>query len=672
MSAAVGTLAIIAAGLWALAAVAGVGATRLAGLRASALVSGLGGLAATACGILLAVHGGGTTLDLGANRIVGGATFHFAPLAAPFIFLLGLIATAIALYAPRYHDRGVGTAAYLVVYDLALVASLAVLTAGNAVTFLVAWESMALLGYLIILRHHRREGVAAGAFLFLALSEVGFVLIVAAFAILATQTGTLDLVAMARRAGEVGGGWRSAAFLLALVGFAFKAGLVPFHVWLPAAHPVAPADGSAFLSGLIVKLGVYGIALFGITLLPGGPAWWGVVTMGLGALSAVLGILYALMERDLKRFLAYSTVENVGIVVTALGTSLIFAAYGQRALAALLLIVALYHVVNHGVAKTLLFLEAGVIEHAAGTRDLDQLGGLIRRLPRSATIFLIGTLSIAALPPLNGFVSEWLLFQGLFQGFRIPNHPVAILIVVAGAGIALTAGLAVNAFVRAYGIPFLGMPRSTRAAHATEDHQPILGPGLLASACVLLGIGAPLVLTALDRVARSATGTDIQSKLVIPNLTVIPAHADFAAFSPTYLAAFLLAVAAVPVLIALAGRRRAPSRRTPVWDGGIVAFKARMQYTATTHANPVRVTFDPLYRPRVDVERASDDPAGRSGPVHYRSTVSPIFDRFLYRPVVTFVEALARAIRPIQSGDVNLYLLYVFVVVVVAYAVYAR
>jgi hydrogenase-4 component B len=666
---AIGALAIAAAGAWLAGALIALGAARPIALRGAAVLSGTGGAAATTCGALLALHGAGTTLQLGAGP-VGGATFHIAPLAAPFIFLLGLVASANALYSPRYHQPGQGTAVYLAVYNLALLASLAVLVAGDVVAFLVAWESMALLCYLLILRHHQRQGVAAGAFLFIALSEIGFVLIVLAFAILASQTGTLDLATIAARSARVAAGWRSAAYVLALCGFGFKAGLVPFHLWLPAAHPVAPADGSAFLSGLVIKLGVYGIALFGITLLPGGPAWWGLVTMGLGAISAVLGILYALIERDLKRFLAFSSIENIGIIITALGAGMTFTSYGQRAIGAFLLIVALYHTVNHGVYKTLLFLEAGVIEHATETRDLDRLGGLIRRLPRTAVICLVGTLAISALPPFNGFVSEWMLFQGLFQGFRIHSHAAGILIVVAGAVIALTGGLAINAFARAYGIPFLGMARSGPAAQATEAGQPVAGPALLAGACVFLGLGAPLVLTALDRVARSAAGIDIRSKLIVPQLGVIPAHADFSEFSPTYLAAFLIAVSVVPILIFLAGRPRARGRRPPVWDGGILAFKPRMQYTATTHANPVRVTFEALYRPSIHLERASDDPAGRSGPVHYRFRVTPIFERYLYRPLIRLVQTLADLARPIQSGDVNLYLFYVFVVVLIAYAVY--
>ncbi len=662
-----GPLLLGAAGLWLLAAALALCARRTEGLIAAAVASGAGGLATLAGGVGLLLRGEPLSATLGGGQVVGTLSLRATPLAAVFIALLGLVALAIGWYAPRYHTPGGGTACYLLAYNLALVASLGLLVAGNLTTFLVAWESMALLCYLLILRHHRREGVAAGGFWFLALSETGFVLIVAAFVILATQAGSLDFTTIAARAPAMPVGARTAAYLLALTGFGFKAGLVPLHVWLPEAHPVAPADGSAFLSGLIVKLGVYGILLFAFDLLGTGPAWWGLLTMGVGAVSAVLGILYALTERDIKRFLAFSTIENIGVIVTAVGAGMTFAAYQQQALAAFLLLAALYHVANHGAYKTLLFLEAGVVEHATGTRDMDRLGGLVHRMPRSAAITLIGTLGIAALPPLNGFVSEWLIFQGLFQGFRIPSHLAGILVVVAGASLGLTGGLAIAAFVRAFGIPYLGMPRTRQAATASERGQPIGSAALLAVVCVALGVGATGVLVALADAVRATTGVELRPELLIGNLTVIPAHTDFSAFSPTYLTVFLVAVTLVPLLIYAAGRPRGASRVAPVWDGGIVAFKPRMQYSAMTFAAPTRVTFNQLYRPSVRLERASDEPAGRSGPVHYESEVTPIFQRYLYRPVIAAVEWLADAVRPIQSGDVNLYLLYVFVAVLAAY-----
>lgn len=661
-----------AAACWAAAAGLGLGASKREFVRVAAWVSSAGGLAALVGGILLALQGHPSAELASTNNLVGGLALRATPLAAAFIVLLGLASLAIGAFAPRYHRPGTGTAVYLCAYNLAVLASLAVLVAGNVTTFLIAWESMTLTCTLVILRHPRQPGVARGSLLFLALGETGFGLVVVAFVIMATQCHSLDLATITARAAQVPGPWKSAAFVLALVGFGFKAGLVPLHVWLPAAHPVAPADGSAFLSGLVVKLGVYGIALFGFELLGRQPAWWGLLTMAIGALSALIGILYAMMERDLKRFLAYSTVENVGVIVAALGAGMTFASYGQRNLGAFLLLVALYHVVNHGAYKTLLFLETGAIEHGAGTRDLDQLGGLVHRMPATTVVSLVGVLGIAALPPLNGFVSEWLVFQGLFQGFRIPDDVPAVLIVLAAATLGLTAGLAVMAFARAFGVGFLGMPRSRQAAHATEKGQPLVGPGILAAACVALAVGAPAVLVALDHVARWVTGVELRPNLLAPDLTVIPAHTNFAGFSPTYLAAFLVAVTAVPAVIYLAARPRGAERRGPVWDGGIVEFTPKLQYTATTFANPVRVIFQRLYRPDIHIDRASEDPAGSSGPVHYRMQVLPLFEDYLYAPVVRFFRRLARLVGHLQSGDVNWYLLYIMVVVVIAYFVAAR
>jgi len=662
----------IAAAAWIAAALTGLLAGRTKpGLLACCTLSGTGGAAAAAGGGWSLISGETplVTPGGGASTITGGPLqLQMTPLAGVFVALLGVVAVAIALYAPRYHEPGRGTAVYLAAYNLALLACLAVLAAGGMVTFLVAWETMSLTCYLLILRRVRREDVARGAFWFLALSEIGFLLVVAAFVILAGKTHATSLDAMAARAHLVTGGWRAAAYLLALAGFGFKAGLVPLHVWLPEAHPVAPADGSAFLSGLVVKLGIYGIALFAFRLAPVGGSWPGLVTMGAGAVTAAIGILYALRERDIKRFLAYSTIENAGIIVTAFGAAMIFHAYRQPALAAFLLLAGLYHVANHGCYKTLLFLEAGIVEHTTGTRDMDRLGGLVHRLPRSAVITFAGTLGIAALPPLNGFVSEWLIFQGLFQGFRTGSHLIAIGIVVAAATLGLTGGLAIYAFVRGFGIPYLGMPRTRQAAAARETGQPIAGPALLAVACVALTVGAPVMLAALSRATRTVTGVRLGPLLLPGKLTVIPAHANFSAFSPTYLTVFLIAACAVPLLIFLAGRPRAASVSVPVWDGGIVSFKPRMQYSAMTFSAPIRVTFDALYRPDVSVHRASDDdPAGRSGPVHYESQVTPIFERYLYRPVIRAVEGLADAIRPLQSGDVNLYLLYVFAMILLAY-----
>ena len=551
-----------AAACWLAAAATGMLTARTAaGLRACCALSGAGGVAAAAGGGWALFYGNSQVVSAGGATVIGPTLqLQATSLAGVFTALLGIVALAIALYAPRYHPPSGGTGLYLAAYNLALLACLGVLAAGGMVTFLIAWETMSLACYLLILRHPRDVSAARGAFWFLALSEAGFLLVVAAFVILSSKTGFTTLTGIAAHASSVAGGWRAAAYLLALAGFGFKAGLVPLHVWLPEAHPVAPADGSAFLSGVVVKLGVYGIALFAFRLAPPTGTWPGLAAMFAGAVTAAIGILYAMAERDIKRFLAYSTIENIGIIVTAFGAAMIFHAAGQRALWAFLLIAGMYHVANHGCYKTLLFLEAGVTEHATGTRDMDRLGGLIHRLPRSAVIAFVGTLGIAALPPLNGFVSEWLIFQGLFQGFRTGSHLTGILIVLAAGILGLTGGLAIYAFVRGFGIPYLGMPRTRPAAEASERGQPVLGPALLALACAALAVGAPVVLYALDKMAQAVTGVTLGPLLLPGNLTVIPAHADFSAFSPTYLAVFLVCALAVPVLIYLAGRPR-PARR---------------------------------------------------------------------------------------------------------------
>ena len=373
-------------------------------------------------------------------------------------------------------------------------------------------------------------------------------------------------------------------------------------------------------------------------------------------------------ERDIKRFLAFSTIENTGIIVTAFGAAMIFHAYRQQALWAFLLIAGLYHVANHGCYKTLLFLEAGVVEHAAGTRDMDRLGGLVHRLPRSAVITFVGTLGIAALPPLNGFVSEWLIFQGLFQGFRTGSHLIAILIVLAAATLGLTGGLAIYAFVRGFGIPYLGMPRTRQAAAASEDRAADRRPG--AARGRLRGAGRRRTGHARGAVPGRAHGHRGRAWA---------AAAAGQAHRHPGTPGLLRVLADVPGHIP--GRRVRRSRADlPGWTaacrerlGSGLGRRHRLLPAADavlvhdvlrSHPGHLR---RPVPAVRLRPPASDDDPAGRSGPVHYEAQVTPVFERYLYRPIIRAVEWLADAIRPLQSGDVNLYLLYVFVMILLAY-----
>ncbi|MCL6105625.1 MAG: hypothetical protein M1483_08400 [Actinobacteria bacterium] len=675
-------------GIWLLAGISAV-LTKGSSLRLSGMLSALGGILTVVGGIAVAIHGRSVTIVATAmarshSVAIGTFTFSATPLSSLFLVLLGVVATAVALYAPKYHrfplpvgrdsensrgwraGEGFSVGTYTLFYNLTLMAALAVLLAGDVVTFLVFWETTSLCAWLLVAKQHDQKPVRKAALMFLIFAEVGFGFIITAFVLLATRVGTLSLSGIATLAHTLSTPEKSLIFVLAVVGFGIKAGMVPMHIWSPGAYSFAPSDGSAFIAGFVTNLGIYGIALFSFYLFAYGPAWWGILVMVGGAISAVLGVLYALAEKDSKRFLAYSSIENIGIILVAIGAGLIFRSYGILPLATFLLLAALYHMLNHGVYKTLLFLEAGVVERTARTRDMDRLGGLIHRMGTTTVITLIGTLSIAALPPLNGFVSEWLIFQGLFQGFRIPEHAAGVLVVAGGACLALTGGLAISAFTRSFGISFLGIPRSRGAQAADETSSPISGPLFLAILCIGLAVGAPAVLVVLSRITGWVTRINIEPKLVVGNLTVIPAHTNFSAFSPTYLAVFLVAVSIVPITIYFLSRPRAKSSRAPVWDGGILSYKPRMQNTATTYANPTRVTFRRLYQPDVHLQRASDDPAGRSGPVQYRFQITPLFELYVYAPIIRIFNRLGEVVKPIQSGNVNLYLAYVFIAFLVA------
>jgi formate hydrogenlyase subunit 3/multisubunit Na+/H+ antiporter MnhD subunit len=450
-------------------------------------------------------------------------------------------------------------------------------------------------------------------------------------------------------------------FVLAVLGFGSKAGIMPLHVWLPRAHPAAPSHVSALMSGVMIKLGVYGLLRVGLDLLGGGPAWWGALVIGLGALSAVLGVLYALMENDLKRLLAYSSVENVGLVFIGLGASFLFLSLGTVPAATLALSAGLYHALNHAAFKGLLFLGAGSVLHATHTRDMNRLGGLIRRLPWTALCFLIGSLAIAGLPPLNGFVSEWLLFQSLLPGIGSSAPLVAPLMTLAVGILALTGGLAAAGFVKAFGITFLAIPRSPAAEHAHEAPLSMrVGMTILAAACAGFGLAAVPIMSVLGSVLPGRAG--------LPTMTSplggvsLSAPGGFGQMSPTLVAVGLVIVTAgvwVGVRLLAAGQQL---RVTDTWGCGRIAQTARMEYTSTAFAEPLRRVFAELYRPTKDLS-IDFHPESRYfvQSIEYRSEIVPWFERYLYAPVVARVRLWALRTLAIQSGSAHAYLTYLVI-----------
>ncbi len=622
----------------------------------------VGAAAGLGLGLDVLLAGAAFGLELPALlTIAGGFALRLDALGAFFLVVISLVAIPAALYGAAYSEVYEGRRSLPllgVMLNLFLLTMSLVPLADNVVTFLAAWEGMSLTSYFLVMTESDEpETLRAGGW-YLAMTQFGLAFLLATFLLLAGDGGTSfgELRAVAP---SLSPAVRAAVFLLALVGFGSKAGLVPLHVWLPLAHPAAPSHVSALMSGVMIKMGVYGLLRVGLDLLGGGPAWWGGLVLAAGALSALLGVLYALMEHDLKRLLAYHSVENIGIIFIGLGAGWMFQSYGLGTLAALGFVGGLYHTINHACFKSLLFLGAGGVLHATGSRNMEELGGLIKRMPRTALFFLVGAAAISALPPLNGFVSEWLVFQALLGGAAIPRSEVAVLMPVAVALLALTSGLAAACFVKAFGITFLGMPRSGEADRAREVPLAMqCGMAVLALACVALGLGAFVMVPALGAVLAGQSGMPpvaVAFSLRLP----LEVPGAVGRMSPTFLLlGLVLLLAAVPLALRLFGAARG-LRVSDTWGCGRIAQTPRMQYTATAFAEPLRRVFAELYRPTEDLS-IDFHPDSRYfvQSIEYRTRILPWFERYLYEPVIAWVKVWAARARAVQSGSVHAYLSY--------------
>ncbi|MBI3629490.1 MAG: hydrogenase 4 subunit B, partial [Candidatus Rokubacteria bacterium] len=649
-------------------------------VAALAVPRGLGRALVAAC----AVAGSLAALALGAvslgTGIVTGLTAPVLPLtglalridglAAFFLIVIGLVGAPAAVYGYGYsaHYEGRYSLRLLgAMLNVLLLSMVLQVMADNALTFLLAWEVMSLSAYLLVLTEHgERETVRAGHW-YLAVTHAGFVALVAMFLLMSGADLTASFAAM--RGAPLAPAVRDAAFLLALVGFAAKAGLVPLHVWLPMAHPVAPSHVSALLSGVVIKMGVYGFIRVVVDLLGGGPIWWGGLVLAVGAVSALLGVLYALMEHDLKRLLAYHSVENIGIIFIGIGAGMIFQRYGLGTLAVLGFVGGLYHTINHACFKGLLFLGAGSVLHATHTRNMEAMGGLITRMPRTAVFFLIGAAAISALPPLNGFASEWLVFQALLAGSTIPQPEVAVLMPLAVGMLALTSGLAAACFVKAFGITFLAIPRSPAAEAARECGLPMqAGMAALTVACVVLGLLPFAVVPALGAALAGLghlPGGAVAFTLALP----LRVPATFGQMSTPLLALLLALLVALTAgaLRLLADRRR---RVGDTWSCGRIGQTPRMEYTATAFAEPLRRVFAELYRPTRDLT-IDFHPESRYfvQSIEYRSEIRPWFETVLYGPLLALFRAAGGRVRRLQAGSVHLYLVYLTVALVLLLSV---
>jgi hydrogenase-4 component B len=629
--------------------------------RALYAVVSLAGLAAGAVGVA-GVLGAAWSLHTTALVPLGGLELALDPLAGLFLAIVGFTSAAASLYAIGYAgDRPHGAWPYT-----AFVAALAVVPlAANAMTFLIAWEVMSLASWALVVDRRDEPDARRAAWVYAVMTHAGLACLLVGMLLLAAHTGSLRFADWRAAAPALAPGVRHAAWLLLALGFASKAGVIPLHVWLPLAHPAAPSHVSALMSGVMIKLGIYGILRTGLEWAAPGPAWGGVALLALGALSAAAGVLYALIDADLKRLLAFSSIDNVGVILIGVGGAFLFARAGVESLAALALVAALYHAVNHAAFKSLLFLGAGAVAHATGTRDMEQYGGLIRRMPWTAACFLAGAVSISALPPMNGFVSEWLTFQALLQSVRLAEPGANVAFAVGIAALALTAGLTAACFVKAVGITFLALPRSEAAARAQEATGTMrLAMAALAGACVALGLGATAVLPALSGVAASAMGVPaIPAEVDWLTLTL---PADFAALSPLMVALALGIGLAAPIVFLIVVRSPRRIRIGDTWGCGRIVLTARMEYTAGAFADPFRRVFRFFYRPvrRIDVE-AHPESRFFLRRIEYANPARALAEEWLYRPVLGALRAVIARVEQVQSGNAAAYLGYILAALLV-------
>jgi formate hydrogenlyase subunit 3/multisubunit Na+/H+ antiporter MnhD subunit len=515
---------------------------------------------------------------------------------------------------------------------------------------------MALTSLLLVLTEHRqRPEVAAAGRWYAVLTHLGFLAILCGLLVFAAQAGDGTFAALRASTPSAAG----LVFVVTLFGFASKAGIVPLHVWLPRAHPEAPSHVSALMSAAMVTLGVYGIVRVGFDLLGGGARWWWLLVLALGALSAVYGILQAAMSTDLKRLLGQSTTENMGLVLIGTGAAGLFLSTGDRALAGLALSAALLHVVGHAAFKTVLFLAAGSVLHGTGTRDLDALGGLRAGMPFTTAAFGVGALAASALPPGTAFVSEWLLLQALVHGSPDAGVVVAVAMPVAVAAVALTAGLAVATFVKAFGIGFLARPRSAAATNAHEGPMSMrVAMGIAAVACVVLALAPTAVLPSIGAVAGAVVGggTAVAGTITV-RLTEVTGS-----LSPLLITvALAVAAGAVMAVARLAATRRAARRAARLWDCGGGPMSARMEYTATSFAEPLQRVFDDVVRPEQDLDVTHHEESRYVvTAIEYRRRVPERVEQRLYQPVLTALAGWGRAARGLATGSVHRYLGYGF------------
>lgn len=580
-------------------------------------------------------------------------------LSAFFLALIGGVSAGVSVFAAGYFRKGEGTPPGLICleYHVFLASIAMVVLADDAYVFMVVWETMAFSSFFLVMANHRIPEIRQAGYLYMLVAHIGALGILMCFGLLQADTGDYTFANM--RAQHLTPFWGSVAFLLALFGFGAKAGVLPLHAWLPEAHPAAPSPFSALMSGVMLKIALYGVLRVAFDLLQTRIWWWGMVLLVVGLTTALFGVVFSTVQVEMKRLLAYSSMENIGLMCAGLGLSLLFSAYGMTALAALALTAALYHMLSHAFFKSLLFCSTGAVMHATGERSLGKLGGLMRTMPWLGWCTLVGSLACAGLPPFGGFVAEWLLLQSFLFTTGLPNSFLNMLVPVMAALIALIAALSGYTMVKYFGVIFLGQPREEKLARAHDAGSwERLGMLWLASGCVFLGLQPNLVLALLEPITRVLVGAGLAHSVADSAWLLVPVSIERASYAP---AIFLLGILVVMGLVFVLVRKlyHGRLRRVPPWDCGFPWQTARMQDTAEGFGQPIRQIFEPFFHMQRQLPTAFDaEPS-------YKVVVQDPLWYWLYLPLARLVERVSKFIGLLQQGRIAVYLMYSFVTLIV-------
>ncbi len=588
-------------------------------------------------------------------------------LSAFFVLGLSILVFCTSLYSISYlshyyYKRNVGIFNFL--YVGFILSMLLVLTAGNTMFFLIAWEVMSLISYFLVTFESENVSNQKAGTLYIIMTHFGTAFLFIAFMLIFGCTGSFSVFSSSELIPQ---NIKNIIFILFLIGFGTKAGIIPLHIWLPYAHPAASSNISALMSGIMIKTAIYGLIRFVLCYLGVQYTWWGMSVLIIGMLSAVLGVAYALMEHDIKRLLAYSSIENIGIILIGLGVSMIACAKGNVILGSLALIASLFHTFNHAIFKGGLFLGSGAIQFGTHTKNIESLGGLIRRMPVTAFFMLCFSLAICAIVPFNGFVSEWLTYQALFFNINYGQAEVNIITVLSAAALAISGAMALACFVKLFGISFLGLPRTKDSQDAKEVPNSMkLGMGILALLCMILGLFPKILINIIDKVSSEVFKTsiinDFNGSISIINFCY-PINISGNSISIVSVLILLLIIGFGVLLLTWVINRNLNTRRYTTWDCGFTSLTNRMQYTATGFSKPIRIVFKMLYKPSRELKVIKGDSKYYPESLIYNVYTKKIIEKYFYYPLFKFLRRLSQKFKfIIQAGSIHIYLMYIFIV----------